>query len=261
MATETSVDTYSGIEGVVTYGGPAFAYVSCDLEFSRDSANVPRGGKWSDIVLPGKMKFKGKIKYGLVDPDLFINAFDDGTNTTTTSEETLHAAITGTSALLMTSTAITPPSAPMTIKLKLISTDGFSAGGITITGTDSNNDEISETIEFPLTATGSTTTYYYGHQKFKTVVAIIMPAVLGANDTVTVYGAGRRSVTLGKPKYVTIVVKAYKSATSYTQITMTNCWLSKLPLSVSDATTPILPEQEFQIRDLDADVTIADYNA
>lgn len=256
MATETSVNTYTGIHGVVTYDSNPLAYVSMDVEFSRNGVEIGRGGKWGPIVLPGKAGFTAKLVYGLVDPDLFIAAFDDGTNTSSSSDEALHAAIAGTSAEQLINTALTNPSVAMNVKLKIISTDGYAAGSVIVNGTDSNDDIISEAIPFPLVATGSTTTYYYGTAKFKTITSIVIPAVLGTNDTVTPYGMGQRTITIGKPKYVTITAKAMISATQYVLITMNNCWLKGFPLSLGDADAAILPEQEIAVRDLDADVTI-----
>jgi hypothetical protein len=256
MATETSINTYTGVEGVVTYGGVAFAYCKMTLDFPRDIVKIPRGGKWSDLRLPGKIDPKIKIKYGLVDADLFIDAFDDGTNTTTTSDETLHAAIAGNGALQSIITGLTNPSVPMTIKLKIISTDGYATGAVTIIGTDAGDKLISETIAFPTVATGSTTTYYYGNTKFKTVTLITIPICLSANDNVTPYGAGQKNIALGKPKLVTITAKVMKSATQYTLITMTNCWLASMPLELASASDAVLPEQEVVVRDPDADITI-----
>ena len=256
MATETSINTYTGVDGVVTYGGVAFAYCKLTLDLPRDIVKIPRGGKWSDLHLPGRIDPKGKIKYGLVDGDLFINAFDDGTNSTTSSEETLHAAISGNAAIQPVSSGMTPPSVPMTLKLKIISTDGFSAGAVSIQGTDALDAVINEAIPFPTVATGSTTTYYYGNTKFKTITQVTLPAVLSANDNVTFYGAGQKIVTIGKPKYVTIVAKVAKSASQYIQITMTNCWLANMPLEMSSASEGVMPEQDFTVRDPDADITI-----
>jgi hypothetical protein len=144
----------------------------------------------------------------------------------------------------------------MTIKLKIISTDGYSAGAVTINGTDANDAPISENISFTLQATGSTTVYYYGNTKFKTVTSAIIPAVLNANDNVTVYGAGQKLVSLGKPKFVTITAKVMKSASQYLLVTMTNCWLGSMPLEMGSASEGVLPEQDVNVRDPDTDITI-----
>lgn len=260
MATETNTDTFTGVEGIVSYDGNPIAYVSFEMEMKRDTVAIPRGGKWSDISKPGKAKFSGKIKYGLVDPDLFIDAFDDGTNTTTASEETLHAAIAGNGAEQLVTTAITPPSVPMHIKLKIISTDGYTGDAVRIEGTDANDDFISETIPFVTQASGATTAYCYGHQVFKTVTGIRLPTALTANDNVTVYGAGQKTVTLGKPKAVTIYGKVMRGS-EYVQITLTNCYLMSMPLKLETASDPVLPEQEFIVLDPDSDVTITTESA
>jgi len=258
MATETTVNTYTGVEGIVTYDTAAFAYCKFDIEISREEVEVERGGKWSSLALPGKVKFKGKLSYGLVDGQLFINAFDDGTNTTSTSDESLLAATAGNGALQTIVAGLSNPSVPMSLHLKIISSDGYSAGSITVMGTDKNDVLISETIPFILQATGATTIHYYGSAVFKTITCVMIPAVLSANDSLTVYGSGQKSVTLGKPKFVTITGKLYKSATQYTEITLTNCWLSKMPMAMGSASEAVIPEQEFTVRDPDTDITLVD---
>lgn len=255
MATETSVNTYTGVEGVLNFGGNPFAYVKADVAIDRNAVNIARGGKWSDIALPGKVKPKIKITYGLVDSDLLIDALDDGTNTTSSIDEALHAGVAGNGAQLVT-TISTQPSVPMSIKIKIVSTDGFAASAIQFIGTDNNDLPITETIQIPLVATGSTTTYLYGHQRFKTVNTMVMPAALSANDTVTPYGMGQRTVTLGKPLLFTFVAKLSKSATQYTQITCTNCWLKNYSMPLGNADDAAIIDQDIEIRDPDSDVTL-----
>lgn len=256
MSTATTENTYTGVEGVLTVGGNPFAYVKADISIDRDTISLPRGGKWSDLALPGKAKPKIKISYGLVDSDLLLNAFDNGTNTASTSDETLHASMAGNGAIQPISSGMTPPSVPLTIKLKIISTDGFEAGAVIIEGTDANNVAIAEAIPFPLVATGATTTYYYGHTRFKTITQITLPVVLNINDGVTPYGMGQKTVTLGRPLYFTFVAKLYKSATQFTQITATNCWLKNYTLPLGGPSDPAIIDQDLEIRDPDTDITL-----
>lgn len=258
MATETSINTYTGVEGVLTIGGNPFAYVKSEVTIDRDVVEIERGGKWGSISLPGKVKPSIKITYGLVDADLLFNALDDGTLATTTSDEQLLAATAGDGTIKPVEAGLSNPSTPMTIKLKIISTDGYSAGSVTINGTDNNDDDISETIPFLAQASGSTTVYYYGSQKFKTINMVTLPAVLAANDTVTVYGAGQKSTTIGKPLYFTYIGKMQKSANQYVQIQATNCWLKGLTLPLNAAVGAAIIDQELIVRDPDSDITLTE---
>lgn len=257
MATETTENTYTGVHGILTVGDSnPFAHVTANISIPRDVVSLPRGGKWSDISLPGKLKPSIKITYGLVDSDLLIDALDDGTNTSSTSDEQLLAATAGDGTIQPVEAGLSNPSVPMTIKLKIISTDGYSAGWVTISGTDANNELVSETIGFPTVATGSTTNYFYGHQMFKTINLVTLPAVLASNDTVTVYGMGQRSITIGSPLKFTFVGKLARSATQYVQLTATNCWLKDFVMTFGSASDPVIPEQELVVTDPDSDITL-----
>lgn len=252
MATETTIDTYTGVEGVMQYRGNPFAFVTFDLEMKRDSVDIPRGGKWSDISLPGKVKPEGKIKYGLVDPDLFIDAFDDGTNTTSASLTSAHATIDGTGSAQRITAAITSPSTPQTLQIVTTTTDALVAGYVLIEGTDANDATISEVIDY--TTTPGT---FYGHQVFKTITAINVPASMNVNDHVAVSAVGQRTITLGRPAYVTIMGRVNKAdGSGYVQVTCTNCWLANFPLMISNASEAVLPEQTFKVRDPDSDITV-----
>ena len=256
MATETSIETYQSVEGVLTIGDAPFAYVKADVAIDRSIIKIARGGKWSELALPGIVEPKITITYGLVDSDLLINAIDDGTNTTSSSDEQLLAATAGDETIQPVEAGLSNPSVPMSIKLKIISSDGYSAGVVIIHGTDNNDVGISDTIRFTTVATGSTTTYFYGHTRFKTISMVTLPAVLNTNDTVTVYGMGQRSVTIGKPLFFTFVAKLAKSATQYTQITATNCWLKNYSLPLNSNAEAAIIDQELVVRDPDADITL-----
>jgi hypothetical protein len=234
------------------YRGSSFAYVKFDIEIKRDTIEIERGGKWSSINLPGKAKFDGKLKYGLVDPDLFIDAFDDGDNTTSASLTAIHASIAGTGSAQRITSAITNPTTPQTLQIVTATSNSLTAGYILVEGTDANDDVISEIIEY--TATAGT---FYGHQVFKTVTAINVPASMDSSDTVVLSAVGQRTITLGRPAYVTIMGRVNKAdGSGYVQITCTNCWLDNLPLSLSNASEALLPEQSFKVRDPDSDAVI-----
>lgn len=256
MATETTVNTYTGVEGVLMIGGSAFAYVKADVKIPREAIEIERGGKWSSLMLPGIVKPSIKVSYGLVDADLLINALDDGTNTTSTSDEQLLAATAGDGTIKPVEAGLSNPSVPMSIKLKIISTNGYTGSAVTIHGTDNNDVPMSEDIAFTAVATGSTTSYFYGHSRFKTIDMVTLPATLSAEDTVTVYGMGQRSVTIGKPLYFTFVGKLAKSATQYVQITCTNCWLKDFSLPIVSNKEAVIIEQELVVRDPDTDITL-----
>lgn len=252
MVTQTTNETYTGVRGIVQYDGVGFAYVNFELEITRDPIKVPRGGKYSDLSLPGKVSAKGKLKYGLVEPDLFIDAFDDGTNVVTASLTTVHASIAGNGALQAITSSLTNPSTPQTLQVTTATSDTLTADYITVIGTDANDEQISEVIHY--TSTAGT---FYGHNVFKTVTAIITPASANSNDTFLVKAVGQRTITLGDPRKVTIMGKCQtKDGTSSIQITCTNCWLSNLPHMLSNAGEAMLPEQSFEIEDPDVDITI-----
>jgi hypothetical protein len=106
-----------------------------------------------------------------------------------------------------------------------------------------------------LQATGATTQHLYGKEIFKTVTMIHIPAVLSANDGTTVYGAAQITVTLGKPRMVTIIGKVLIGS-EYVQATLTNCWFKDLTFGLKGAEEAIIVEQTFTIRDPDSDITL-----
>lgn len=252
--TQTTTETYTSQEGEVRYNGNYVGTVAFEATVTRDVIEIGRAGKYSDLVKPGKVSFSGKVQYGLVTGEFMRDVMDDGTNTSSTGDETLHASVAGSGALQTITSAITDPTTPRPIKITTATTDTLTPDAITVYGTDKDDKPIVEAISYT-DSPGS----FYGSLPFKTVSHYTVPASMDANDSVTLLGTGLTTTTLGKPKYFTITAKLFpKVGSKYILLTLNNVFFTNFPLILGSASDAVLPEQEIAVQDPDVDIILSE---
>lgn len=141
------------------------------------------------------------------------------------SATAVHAAITLAAAAANITTAITNPATPRVLTIK--GNQAGVAGNVVITGTNINDEVITETI-----AANAATTVA-GLKAFKTVTNINVPALVGAGDTIAI-GTGP---ALGVPymmAFATDVLKCYFNGAAETLAAQT---VSTTDVSLNTVTT------------------------
>jgi len=246
MTTVSDFGEYTGAMGTITLSaGGALADVEFDVKWSRSTVTHSRGGKHSDIQIPGKLTVKTKIKKALVYADAARTLGYGLTNTAVTGTAT--ACLAATSFTAGTAVPITADPATASVLRVRTSTDvSTAAGGFTIVGTDVNDVEQSETLTIPNgTVVG---TDFYTTKVFKLANYAITNAITGSIKFQIDGVAATATYAVGDPKVFDLVGVLTKGATTIT-ITLPDCWFSSGGISWVDAG---------KIVDVDADVEMRD---
>jgi len=246
MTTVADFGEYTGAMGTITLSsGGALADVEYDIKWSRSTVSHSRGGKHSDIHIPGKLTVKTKIKKALVYADAARTLGFGLTDTSVSGTAT--ACLAATSFTAGTAVPITSDPATASVLRVRTSTDvSTAAGGFTIVGTDLNDVEQSETLTIPNgTLVG---TDFYTTKVFKLANYAITNAITGTIKFQIDGVAATASYGVGDPKIFDLVGVLTKGATTIT-ITQPNCWFSSGGISWTDAG---------KIVDVDADVEMRD---
>jgi len=246
MTTVNDFGEYTGAMGTITLSsGGALADVEYDIKWSRSTVTHSRGGKHSDIQIPGKLTVKTKIKKALVYADAARTLGYGLTDTAVTGTATACLAATSFTA----GTAVPITSDPATVSVLAVTTSNASttlAGSFTIVGTDVNDDPISESIEVPgATISG---TIFKTSKSFKTADYAITNTITGTAKFQIDGVAATATYNVGNPKVFDLVGVLTKGATTIT-ITQPDCWFSSGGISWVDAG---------KIVDVDADVEMRD---
>ena len=225
--------------------GGALADVEYDIKWSRSTVTHSRGGKHSDIAIPGKLTVKTKIKKALVYADAARTLGFGLTDTSVSGTAT--ACLAATSFTAGTAVAITSDPATASVLRVRTSTDvSTAAGGFTIVGTDINDREISETLTIPNgTLVG---TDFYTSKVFKLANWAVTNGITGSIKFQIDGVAATATYAVGDPKIFDLVGVLTKGATTIT-ITQPNCWFSSGGIAWTDAG---------KIVDVDADVEMRD---
>lgn len=146
-------------------------------------------------------------------------------NAALASATAVHAAITLAAAAANITTAITNPVTPRVLTVK--GNQAGVAGNVVITGTNINDEAITETI---VAADAGTIA---GLKAFKTVTNINVPALVGAGDTIAI-GTGPALGIPYKMAYATDVLKCYFAGAAETLAAQT---VSTSDVSLNTVTT------------------------
>lgn len=259
MTTVADFGEYTGAMGTIsTSTGGALADVEFDVSWSRSTVTHSRGGKHSDIAIPGKLTVKAKIKKALVYADIPVTLGYSLTDTpaTGTAEALLAAShvldATDNYEDMTDSEIATASRLSYTLQTKAITVGGT----ITVIGEDADGNAISEIIT--VAAPQSIGKVYYTTKLFKKVYGHTIRAIDSTDDTGTFKVdsvAGAASYTVGDPKVFDLVGTLTKGATTIV-VTMPNCWFTKGGISWVDAGKIIDVDGEVEMRDPDT-LTVA----
>ena len=227
--------------------GGALADVEYDIKWSRSTVTHSRGGKHSDIAIPGKLTVKTKIKKALVYADAARTLGFGLTDTSVSGTAT--ACLAATSFTAGTAVAITSDPATASVLRVRTSTDvSTAAGGFTIVGTDINDREISETLTIPNgTLVG---TDFYTSKVFKLANWAVTNGITGSIKFQIDGVAATATYAVGDPKIFDLVGVLTKGATTIT-ITQPNCWFSSGGIAWTDAGKIVDVDADIEMRDPD----------
>ena len=233
--------------GTITIGGVALADVEFDCKWSRGTVSHARGGKYSDIQIPGKLTVKTKIKKALVyadAPKTLGYSLNDTPITGTGG--TIKAGVTVSADGYTAST--TPTIATASRVRATVATSAMTTPGtLTIIGTDASGNNLEEIIPVGLIDVAAFVT---STKVFKTVTGVVTTGLRSTGGgTLTIASiTGNTSFTVGNPKVFDLIGTLTKGATTIV-VTLPDCWFSSGNLNWSDAS---------KIIDVDADVEMHD---
>lgn len=252
MTTVPDFGEYTGMYGVVSLDGVPLADVQYDVKWERATVSHSRGGKHSDINIPGKLTVTTKITKALVYADAakVIGYSLTDTPITGTAETLLSAShvLDGTDNYedMTDDTIATLSRIRYTLATKAITTGGT----ITLIGEDADGNAISEVIEVaasPIGTTWTTTKLFkklYGH----TIRAIDSTDDLGTFTVASI--AGNSTYTVGDPKIFDLVGSLPKGSTNIV-VTQPDCWFKNGGINWEDSGKIIDVEADVEMRDPD----------
>jgi hypothetical protein len=250
-------DTYTGVQGVVTYADAALASAMFDFTVTRGLATGTRSGKWSDLNKPGKVTITGRITRIQRNADL-IQAALNATPTTGTAV-TLEAAATFSAGTLIPINDA-PPTTPSRVRVTL-SVDAITTGGtLLIYGTDANDNAISEVLTIANGATATTT--WTTRNVFKTCTYALPVTVASTGGGKFQFDAivGDSTVNVGTPKEFNLIGYVADGSNNIT-VTLSNCFFTGAKFSFTDANAQTRDDLPFTVTDPDADVIVSGVDA
>ena len=243
----------TGVQGYIKLDDVSWADANVTFVMNQASATAARGGKWSDLNLPGKkscsitakniMRTAAKMGGMLTDASTSGTA---GTVTTafTIAEDGWHAS---------TTPAITTPSR---IRLTVGTAPLTVAGVITVIGTDVNGNPMQENIDIGQIGIGE---YVTGTRLFSTVTGCYNTDAYSATGTLTMTSIAGSSAyeTSSNPKIYSLEFGGYDSVTGNTiYVVIDNAFASKSGLAYADANSVFMDDVSYTVEDIDADVHI-----
>jgi len=252
MTTVPEFGEYTGISGVVTLDGVPLADVMYDVKWDRATVSHTRGGKHSDINIPGKLTVKTKIKKALVYADA---AKVLGYSLTDTP-------ISGTAETLLSASHVLDGSdnyedmsddtiaTASRIRYTLATAAIVTGGTITIIGEDKDGNAIEELIAVAASAIGTTWT---SKKVFKKVYGHVIRGIDSTGDLGTFAVAsiaGTSTYTVGDPKIFDLVGSLPKGSTDII-ITQPDCWFKTGGIAWEDAGKIIDVDADVEMRDPD----------
>jgi hypothetical protein len=252
MTTVPDFGEYTGAMGTITVGGVPLADVTYDVKWDRATVSHNRGGKHSDINIPGKISVKTKIKKALVYGDIEKTLGYSLTDTpiTGTAETLLSAShvLDGTDNYEdMTDDTIATASR---IRYTLATAAIVTGGTITIIGEDNDGNAMEELITVAASAIGTTWTStkvfkkVYGH----TIRGIDSTGDLGTFVVASIVGSS--TYTVGDPKIFDLVGTLTKGGHTIV-ITQPDCWFKTGGIAWEDAGKIIDVDGDVEMRDPD----------
>jgi hypothetical protein len=242
---------YTGVHGVVTVAGGGEEFIEVDINVTRGVAAQKRGGKYSELKVPGGFDVAISLRKILSD-GAFFGRIINGTPITGSATVLLAATtITAGTAVAITS----DPATPSLVKLTTSTAATTLAGAIVITGKDVNDAECSETFIIPAgTLSGTSFTGQVIFKETNLALPIDLTSTGGAKfqlDGVVAASA----YTVGDPSIFNFVGK-WDKGTPEIVFTCNNCFLTSAKTGGGDPNSQIVGDYNIVMQDADADFSM-----
>jgi hypothetical protein len=246
----------TGAQGVVKVGGVVWADATINFTLNQASASAKRGGKRSQLNLPGELSCtisaKNIMRTGAKIGGMLTDASTSG------SAGTIKSGI-SVSADGWTDSASPTISTPSQVRVTVASYAMTTAGVLTVIGTDADGNPLEEPIAIGVLGVGE---YATGKYLFKTVTGVYNTGIRstsgGTLTVASIVGAAAYSVTANPMEYDLIFGGIDSITGNYILVTANNCFASKSALAFADANTVFMDDVTFTIEDLDADLSVTE---
>lgn len=255
-------DHYTGKDGEIKIDGNIATLVNFSLDISVGTIASARIGKVSDLTYPGKKSVSGTITQVLITGDLLAMMIGADADITTSALETLLDTFNLDAAAREETTITNDPTDPTTVKATLTVGDAVTtAGSIMIHGTDSNDAQVTETINFAAMAVGDGAQVVHGSQIFKTTDFVTIMAALESGaasySAIKLEGvSGTKTLKPGTSELFTIIGKVVDANGKYFQMTATDCFFTAGTFPIGDAETIVQTDLPFVLQDPDEDLEL-----
>lgn len=245
----------TGAQGYIKLqGGAVWADATLNFTLNQASATAARGGKFSDLNLPGKrsctITAKNIMRSGAMIGGMVTDTAVTGSATALQAAETWTAG----TALTIGANPATPSRVKVTLSVAVISTGGT----LVIYGTDIHDIPISEVLTIAnASAIGSTWTT---RNIFKTTTFALPVSVAstgGGKFAFDGVAASSSYTTTEAPKIYQLEFGGLDSVTGNTvYVVASNCFANKSALAYADANTVFMDDVGFTMQDIDADLAV-----
>lgn len=218
-----TVESYTGVDGVVLINDKVVADVLFSVKINRTVAEAERSGKHSKLKVPGDVDVTGTIDEIVTDGELIGMAI--GNTTTTGTAVTLHAGLElpGVGAESVTDMTTTSCTTPSRVRLTALTAAVTTAGVAVLHGTGAGGDLHSEAIEVPPLAINE---YVTSRTKFLTVTHVTLIGGVQEGGTLRVGSvAGSANIVVGPADVFSLVGSVVKGENNVT-MTLDNCFLT-----------------------------------
>lgn len=254
---------FLGSDGEIKIDGNVKSEITdFSVDISVSAIASARVGQKSDKMYPGKVAVTGTLNEVLITAELLSMVIGDSTTLTTSSAEVLLAAANLDAAAREEMAITNNPTNPTSVKATLAVGDAVTiAGSIVIHGTDSNDEYVTEVIDFDAMAVGDPAQVVYGSQAFKTTAFVDIEAALESGaatySTLKLDGiTGTKTMTPGDATMFTIIGKVEDADNNYAQLTLANCFFTGGNFPIGDADTLVACDLPFVCQNPDSDMTL-----
>jgi hypothetical protein len=251
-----TVESYTGVDGVVLINDTVVADVLFSVRINRSVAEAERSGKHSKLKVPGDVDVTGTIDEIVTDGELIGMAI--GNTTTTGTAVALHAGLElpGAGAESVTDMTATACTTPSRVRLTALTAAVTTAGVAVLHGTGAGGDLHSEAIEVTALAINE---YVTSRTKFLTVTHVTLIGGVQAGGTIKVDSvAGSASIVVGPADVFSLVGSVVKGENNVT-MSLDNCFLTSGELTFGSANSIVRNPAAFTMQDPDADLSL-DYD-
>ena len=251
-----TVESYTGVDGVVLINDTVVADVLFSVKISRTVAEAERSGKHSKLKVPGDVDVTGTIDEIVTDGELIGMAI--GNTTTTGTAVTLHAGLElpGAGAESVTDMTTTSCTTPSRVRLTALTAAVTTAGVAVLHGTGAGGDLHSEAIRVPPLAINE---YVTSRTKFLTVTHVTLIGGAQEGGTLRVDSvAGSANIVVGPADVFKLVGSVVKGENNVT-MSLDNCFLTSGELTFDSANSIVRNPATFTMQDPDAGLSL-DYD-